>query len=129
MVLPVLCLLLFAIIQFGLTLNNYIELANGVSAGARQLSISRGAGAPYSSTVTAIDNASPNLQSSKISITVSVNGTACTTDASCITEFGLNGGNGGGQALVTTTYPCNLNVMQIKVTSCKLSSSASEIIQ
>src|SRR5208282_526862 len=36
LILPVMLLIFFAIIQFGLTLNNYIELTNAAVSGARQ---------------------------------------------------------------------------------------------
>lgn len=132
LVLPVLAVLMFGIIQFGITLNNYVELASGVSAGARQLSISRGSATPGSSAITAIDNAAPNLSSSKLTITMLVGTTTCdkTNSATCISAFSAGSGNPCGcSAVVTATYPCDLNVMHIKFTSCTLTSSAQELVQ
>lgn len=40
-VLPVLCLLLFGVIQFGIAFNNYVTLTDGVRAGARKAAVSR----------------------------------------------------------------------------------------
>lgn len=41
LVLPILALLLFGIIQFGLVFNNYLTLTDAVRAGARQASVAR----------------------------------------------------------------------------------------
>src|ERR671938_839887 len=40
-VLPVLCLLLFGAIQFGILFNNYVTLTDAVRAGARKAAVSR----------------------------------------------------------------------------------------
>ncbi len=40
-VLPVFCLLLFAVIQFGILFNNYLTLTDAVRAGARTAAVSR----------------------------------------------------------------------------------------
>src|SRR5439155_15073076 len=41
MVLPVLCLLLFGVIQMGILFNNYVTLTDAVRAGARKAAVSR----------------------------------------------------------------------------------------
>ena len=40
-VLPILCLLLFGVIQFGILFNNYVTLTDAVRAGARKAAVSR----------------------------------------------------------------------------------------
>ena len=57
MVLPMLALLLLGIIKLGVAFNNYIQLTNAASAGARQLTISRGSSTPYTGTINAIQAA------------------------------------------------------------------------
>ena len=127
LVLPVLSLMLFSIIQFGVTLNAYIELCNGAAAGARQLAISRGQSNPWSSTKLAVNNAATNLSmATKGTYRIVVNGVTCTSDnAVCQNAFG----QGGNAASVTVTYPCNLTFLKIKIPGCTLSSTATEIIQ
>ena len=46
---PLLVLLVFGIIQFGILLNNYVTLTDAVRAGARQASVSRTASDPVGS--------------------------------------------------------------------------------
>jgi Flp pilus assembly protein TadG len=46
LVLPLLSLILFGIIQFGIVFNNYIDLTDAVRAGARKATVSRQTGDP-----------------------------------------------------------------------------------
>ena len=137
LVLPVICLMLFAIIQFGITLNNYIELANAVTAGERAISTSRGSTTPYNNTEDAIIANAPNLSWSQMTVTITVNnGTAngsCTTDtatktvSACSSLFPTTAG--ADPSTVTITYPCKLTFFTIKFTPCTLSSTSTEFIQ
>src|ERR1700719_3458765 len=85
LVLPMLLLLLVGMIEFGLTLNNYIMLTEAVRSGARQFAISRGGTTPYTDAVSQIHGAAAGLNPSGVTITLSVNGTACTSDTTCQT--------------------------------------------
>ena len=136
LILPVLMLIFFAVIEFGILLNSYIELANGAASGARQASLNRGSTTPYSSTISAIDAGAPNLSKSGITVTISVNGTPCSSDSNaatkttpantCQTAYSTAQ---GAEAVVSTTYPCNLRIMWITFPSCTLSSSSSQIVE
>ena len=44
LVFPILALLLFGVIQFGLVFNNYITMTDAIRAGARKAAVSRRAG-------------------------------------------------------------------------------------
>ena len=46
LVLPVLALLLFGVIQFGILFNNYVTLTDAVRSGARKAAVSRQASDP-----------------------------------------------------------------------------------
>ena len=59
LILPVTAMLLFAVIKFGIVLNNQVQLTHAASAAARQLSISRGSTTPYSSTMAAMRLSAP----------------------------------------------------------------------
>src|ERR1700722_4803539 len=77
---PILLTLAIGLAQFGLVLNNYIELTEGVRDGARQLALSRGTTTPHSGTVNVINAAAVNMTVASLTITTSLNGTACSTD-------------------------------------------------
>jgi len=67
MVLPILCVLLFGVIQFGILFNNYVTLTDAVRAGARKAAVSRelGAGAAVSATQQDVQNSATDLDKSK----------------------------------------------------------------
>lgn len=126
---PLLLMLLMAIIQFSIALNNYIELTEAVRTGARNLAISRAmaSATPYTTTISNIKSSAGNLTGSNITVTMSVNGTACTSDTTCATALAAAAGD---TASVTATYPCNLTVMNFNFyPSCSLQSQTSDLVE
>jgi len=127
LILPFLLFALLAIIQFGLALNNYMELTDGVRAGARQFAISRSGSTPYTTARSAVTASAVNLTASNVTITLRVNGTTCSSDSACSTALSAAS---GGSATVSATYPCNLTVMNVNfATGCTLSSQTTELIE
>jgi Flp pilus assembly protein TadG len=133
-VVPVLLMIVMSVIYISIVFNNYLELNNAVSAGARMLAASRGASPPsaYSNATTAFLGAIPNLTTSSppLSYTMLVGGTACNSDGAgggtCDT---LLNASMGGTAQVTATYTCNVSFMGINlVPGCTLSAQSSEPI-
>jgi Flp pilus assembly protein TadG len=128
MVLPVMAILLFGTLKFGLALNNHIQLTHAASAAARQLSISRGSPTPYSSTIEAMQAAAPTLKASSITSTLTVGTTNCTADdATCQNAFG--NGSSAIQAKAVLRYPCNIALPFVPISNCTLSTSASGLVQ
>lgn len=126
---PLLLVLIMGIIQFSITLNNYIELTEAVRTGGRTLAISRAmaSATPYTTAVANIKSSAGNLTGSSITVTMSVNGTACASDSACSTALSTAAGE---TASVTATYPCNLTVMGFNfVPSCALSSQTSDLVE
>jgi Flp pilus assembly protein TadG len=136
---PILLLLLFGFLAFGLVLNQYILLWNGVGAGALQFAVSGGASStPATTAVAAITGAAPTLTAANISVTLTVgsnsacfSGTASSStsagDTACSTQLAANAGN---PAVVLATYPCSLTVMQYDfLPNCKLSAQVTELVQ
>jgi hypothetical protein len=107
-------------------MNQYMSLTNAVAQGALTLALSRGTTTPYSSTTAAIAAAAPGLATAQTTITVKINGTACTSDATCLTSMVA-----GQTALVKATYPCNLTVMghNYAPNGCNLSAQTAQMIQ
>ena len=67
-VLPILVVLLFGIMEFGILFNNYVTLTDAVRAGARKAAVSRnlGAGAAVAAAQQAVRDASGDLKQSKL---------------------------------------------------------------
>ena len=130
LVLPPLSLLLFAVLKFGMVFNNYVQLTSAAAAAQRQLTISRGSSTPYSGTVSAISAAAPNLGSSKMGTTLTVNGVSCTSDgATCQNAFGNGSASPPLVAKAVLTYPCDLSIFSIVVQNCSLSATSSGAVQ
>jgi Flp pilus assembly protein TadG len=126
---PVLFMLLFGIIQVGITFNNYLLLTNAVITGARTLSVSRGAATPFADTTNAIKNSAPTLTAAQLNahITTRVNGTACASDTACASALNTATGQ---TAFVMATYPCDLTIMGVSYApGCTLTSQAAQMIQ
>jgi Flp pilus assembly protein TadG len=141
LVAPVLLLIMLGTAQFGITLNQYVMLTNAVGVGGMQFAISRSDTTPSSDAWRAITTAASTLTPANLPITLSVNGTACVTnattlaaataaDAACSTALT----NGIGlPATVTATYPCSLTIgggwYNFAPSGCSLASQVTERVQ
>src|SRR5688500_20081710 len=71
LVLPLLALLLFGVIQFGIIFHQYVTLTDAVRAGGRQGAVARDLPSPNAIVENRARNASVNLDQSKLSVAVS----------------------------------------------------------
>ena len=110
-VLPILALLLFGVIQFGIAFNNYITLTDAVRAGARKGAVGRHLQNPQASVDQAVRNAATDLESSGLQITINSTWTQ------------------GSDVTVTATYPYSINLLGAVVKSGRLSSSTTERVE
>jgi Flp pilus assembly protein TadG len=71
LVLPILAVLLFGVIQFGIVFNNYLTLTDAVRAGARKAAVSRQASDPSGAATQAViaSGADITIDPSKVSVT------------------------------------------------------------
>jgi Flp pilus assembly protein TadG len=116
-VFPVLLFILFGLAQFGTIYYNYILVTNATAAGARQFSIGRLDANTYCDSVYAINIGSGGLGgsgtcTSNLTVTLAVNGTACTTNSTCqtaLTNAYLAAASPPQAASVTVSYQCAAN--------------------
>ena len=133
-VLPLLVIVLLAVLQFGIFFYEYVLIENSAVLGVRTLLANRpvaqasntcptsGFGSPYTSTRNAINAATASLPSA-VRITLTVGGTACTTDAACSTAlcgaYAFTGAYSVASnwtaetASVTVTYPSCLTLLPV----------------
>ena len=97
LVLPVLCLVLFAVIEFGLAFWTYQQVSAAASEGARRAAVSRtmGPGAAAAAAEQAARNASPNLEADQMDVDV------------------VSGWNAGDTVTVSVRYPQDITVMGV----------------
>jgi Flp pilus assembly protein TadG len=109
--LPILILLLFAVIQFGVAFNNYVTLTDATRAGARKAAVGRRLPNPAGSTEAAVRKAATDLRQGDLDVTV---------DSSW---------EPGTDVDVTATYPYTINLLGIPVKTGRLSSTTTERVE
>jgi Flp pilus assembly protein TadG len=109
--LPLLALLLFAVIQFGIVFNNYVTLTDATRAGARKGAVGRQLSNPQGAAVTAVRNSAVDLKQSDLNVTV--------------TSSWLS----GADVTVTASYPYKISLLGMVVKSGRLSSSTTERVE
>jgi Flp pilus assembly protein TadG len=116
---PILLLLVFGIVQFGILFNNYVALTDAVRNGARQAAVSRQAPDPVAVTVNRVTRAAGHLKTSDLEVTVDpydpAKGTATWAQ--------------GGDVTVTATYPYSINLLGFVVKSGRLTSQTTERVE
>jgi Flp pilus assembly protein TadG len=111
MVAPLLVVLLFGIIQFGIAFNNYVTLTDAVRAASRKGAVSRGAGNPVGDCVAAAQNAAGDLDQKKLSVT-------------CASTW-----QSGSDVTVTGTYPYSIHLLGWVVKSGNLKTQIKERVE
>ena len=111
LVLPVLALLLFAVIQFGIVFNNYVTLTDATRAGARKAAVGRQLSNPTGATVAAVRGSASDLTQSKLGVTVS------------------STWQPGADVAVTATYPYSISLLGLVAKSGNLSSTTTERVE
>ena len=92
-----------------------------------QLTVSRGDTTPWTDTTNVIYAAAPTLLRANLTVSVSVNGTACTSEATCVTALSTAAGL---PASVTVRYPCKLKVLAVSyLNSCTVSATPTGRVQ
>jgi Flp pilus assembly protein TadG len=111
LVLPVLAVLLFGVIQFGLVFNNYIQLTDAVRAGARKGAVGRHLQNPQAAVVQTVRDASTNLHQPDLNVSVT-------------SSF-----QQGSDVEVSASYPYSINLLGLVVKSGRLTSKTKERVE
>ncbi|HZR96689.1 MAG TPA: TadE family protein [Gaiellaceae bacterium] len=111
LVLPVLLLVLFGIIQFGLAFTHYVALTDAVRAGARTAAVSRLSPTRVPDTVAKVKTASGDLDTTQVNVTVTSTWTP------------------GQDVVVSATYPYSISLFGLVVASGNLTSQTSERVE
>lgn len=135
LILPMLLMLTTGMLVFGVAMNNYMQLTNAVSIGARAVANSAEVTTdPCAVASSAVIAAAPGLSSSKLSISYTFNGNPY-SGPSCSSASADTGAAGdltsGTTATVTATYPLNLSVFgnRFSATNAVLKASSTELVQ
>jgi Flp pilus assembly protein TadG len=110
-VLPVLCLVLFAVAQFGILFNNYVTLTDAVRAGARKAAVSRHLDAPGAEAEVKLRAAAADLRQDDLDVTVE-------------SDWGS-----GDDVVVRATYPYQISLLGLVVQAGDLESETTERVE
>lgn len=112
LVVPILLVVVFSIIQFGILYNHYITLTDATRVGARKGAVSRTAVNPIALTVAATRAAAPGLKPANLGVTAVATAWAP-----------------GADITVEATYPYDIDVLGIVVASGTLHSKTVERVE
>ena len=108
---PLLVVLLFGIIQFGIAFNNYVALTDAVRAASRKGAVSRESGNATGACTSAAYNAAGDLKASQLSVT-------------CSSTW-----QPGADLTVTGTYPYSIKLLGWVVKSGNLKTQIKERVE
>jgi Flp pilus assembly protein TadG len=112
LVLPVLALILFAVLQFGIVFNNYVTLTDAARAGARRAAVSREDPNRDAAVIAAVKESASDLDLAQLSVPPP----SSTWDA-------------GSDVTVTASYPYSISLMGIVVKSGSLTTKTTERVE
>jgi Flp pilus assembly protein TadG len=110
-VLPVLALLLFAVIQFGIAFNSYITLTDAVRAGARKAAVSADLSDPVGAATNEVRSSAGNLDQTQLNVSVS-----STWDP-------------GSDVTVQASYPYSIHILGLYDYSGRLNAKTTERVE
>jgi Flp pilus assembly protein TadG len=111
LVLPLLAMLLFGVIQFGIVFYHYVTLTDAVRAGARQGAVGRHVASPAAAVEDRVRTSAADLDQGDLAVTVSSSWTQ------------------GSDVTVTATYPYDISLLGVVVKSGNLSSTTTERVE
>jgi Flp pilus assembly protein TadG len=111
LVLPLLGMLLFGIVQFGIVFNNYLTLTDAVRAGARKAVVSR--------------QHSDRVTRTKTAVKSSASGLPLTDDQIEVTSAW----SPGSDVTVSASYPYSIDLLGLVVQSGNLKSTSTERVE
>jgi hypothetical protein len=116
---PVLCLLLFAIIQFGVLYSSYVTLTDATRAGARKAAVSRLESQPAVVAEAAVRNSAANLDQT------------CTATTGLCVSVSVSGAvwEHGKDVTVEATYPYEIDLMGLVFKQGRLKSTTTERVE
>ncbi|TMK32482.1 MAG: pilus assembly protein [Actinobacteria bacterium] len=110
-VLPILVVLLFGIIQFGIAFNNYVTVTDAARAGARMAAVSRNSSDPVGACTNQVRSSASDLDQSKLIVSCSSAWTA------------------GSDVTVDVQYPYSIDLFGVVVKSGNLETVMKERVE
>jgi Flp pilus assembly protein TadG len=118
---PLLAFILFAIIEFGITYNHYLNVTDAVRVGAREAEVTRDSTAATAATIASASGLT-GFDASKVTVCWTPAGSStCTTDPTAATS--------GSDVTVSAKYPYSITLLGMTLMSGDLTSSTTERVE
>ncbi len=117
LVLPVFCLLLFGVIQFGILFKNYVTLTDAVRAGARTAAVSRLQAQPEQVVEAAVRKSASGLDE------------PCTATTGLCVSVAATAWEHGADVSVEAKYPYEINLLGFVAAKGRLTSKTTERVE
>jgi Flp pilus assembly protein TadG len=117
LVLPVFCLLLFGVIQFGILFKNYVTLTDAVRAGARTAAVSRLEDKPTEVVEAAVRRSASGLDQ------------PCTAETGLCVSVAADAWERGEDVTVEAKYPYEINLLGFVAAKGQLTSKTTERVE
>jgi Flp pilus assembly protein TadG len=114
LVVPILCLILFGVLQFGALYNDYVTLTDASRVGARKATVSKYEDSPEAAAEAAARNSAKGLDPGQLDIDVLI---------------GTTGWERGQSVTVVATYPYEIDLLGVVVASGELTSETTERVE
>lgn len=111
LVVPLLLVVLFGIIQFGVVYNDYVTLTDATRVGARKAAVSRRSADPVGEAVAKVESSASGLDLSKLDVTVNATW------------------EHGEDVTVSASYPYEIDLLGFVVASGNLESETTERVE
>ena len=112
LVVPLLMLILFAVVQFGVVYNHYVTLTDATRAGARKAAVSRHEASPEAAAEASVRNSASGLRQADLDVDV---------DASAWEH--------GEDVTVEASYPYEIDLLGLVVAAGQLRSATTERVE
>jgi Flp pilus assembly protein TadG len=117
LVVPILCVVLFGVIQFGILFKNYVTLTDAARVGARKAAVSRHSATPAADAEAAVRKAASGMDK------------PCNGGAGLCVTVAATAWQHGGDVTVTATYPYDVSLLGQVVASGTLESKTTERVE
>jgi Flp pilus assembly protein TadG len=117
LVIPILCIVLFGVIQFGIIFKNYVTLTDATRVGARKAAVSRHSTTPAADAEAAVRKAASDMNK------------PCSGGAGLCVSVAATAWEHGGDVTVTAKYPYNISLLGKVVASGNLETKTTERVE
>lgn len=111
LVVPLLMLILFAVVQFGIVYNDYVTLTDATRAGARKAAVSRQEASPEAAAEAAVRGSASGLRQGDLAVEVAA-----------VWEHGED-------VTVAASYPYKIDLLGLPLASGRLKSATTERVE